>query len=122
MQYYVGLDVSQRNTAICVVDHKGKVVCEGKTLTLPSDIFGWPIRVTGDVAPIEAVCIEAGAMSSWLYKELSNLGLPMVCVEAYQAHAFLKTSFLTRLFFAGLLSARFRARKRRVKSHAHSDR
>jgi transposase len=91
MQYFIGLDVSQRTTAICVVDHKGKVVGEGKTLTSPSDIFGWLVRVTVDVAPIEAVCIEAGAMSSWLYKELSKLGLPMVCVEAYQAHAFLKT-------------------------------
>jgi transposase len=91
MQYYIGLDVSQRNTAISVVDYKGKVVDEGKTLTLPSDIFGWLIKVAVDVAPIKAVCIEAGAMSSWLYKELSKLGLPMVCVEAYQAHAFLKT-------------------------------
>jgi len=43
MNYYIGLDVSQRQTAICVVDEKGKIVGEGKALTLPSDIRGWLI-------------------------------------------------------------------------------
>jgi transposase len=91
MHFYAGLDVSQRHTAICIVDEKGKVVDEGKTLTLPADIFGWMIRTGIDGPMFEAVCIEAGAMSSWLYKELTKLGLSMICVDAYQAHTFLKT-------------------------------
>ena len=39
--YYIGLDVSQKSTSICVVDRKGKVVCEGASLTRPTDIYGW---------------------------------------------------------------------------------
>lgn len=91
MQYFAGLDVSQRHTAICIVDEKGKIVDEGKTLTLPDDVFGWMCQNGIEPSAFDAVCIEAGAMSSWLYKELSKRGLPMICVEAYQAHAFLKT-------------------------------
>jgi len=41
MEYYIGLDVSQRQTAICIVDGKGERVREGKALTLPTDIHAW---------------------------------------------------------------------------------
>ena len=39
--YYVGLDVSQRTTSICVIDHQGKKHFEGKSNTRPEDIRGW---------------------------------------------------------------------------------
>jgi len=29
MEYYVGLDVSLKLTAICIVDRTGKIACEG---------------------------------------------------------------------------------------------
>ena len=90
MEYYIGLDVSQRQTAICIIDSKGERVKEGKALTLPADIFGW-ITKHIEVRAIIKVGLEAGAMSSWLYTELTKLGLPMICLEAYQAHLFLKT-------------------------------
>jgi transposase len=35
--------------------------------------------------------LEAGAMSAWLFGELKKLGLPMICLEAFQANQFLKT-------------------------------
>lgn len=37
MEYYIGLDVSQRQTAICIVNGQGKKVAEGKAQTLPAD-------------------------------------------------------------------------------------
>lgn len=37
MAYYIGLDVSQKTTAICIVDDKGKTFAEGSALTRPSD-------------------------------------------------------------------------------------
>jgi transposase len=92
MEYYVGLDVSQRQTAICVVDEKGKIVAEGKALTLPSDIHNWLIAKTTDIASIVRVGLEAGTMSSWLYTELTKLGLSVICLEAFQAHQFLKSN------------------------------
>jgi transposase len=91
MKLYVGLDLSQRKTAICVVDDKGKMVTEGSALTLPSDISEWLRSHNIDFPSIEAVCLEAGAVSSFVYKGLEANGLPVVCVDAYQAHQFLKT-------------------------------
>ena len=37
MKQYVGLDVSQKETAVCVVDQDGKVLFEGKAVkSLPT--------------------------------------------------------------------------------------
>ena len=35
MEVYVGLDVSLKETSICVVDGSGKIVSEGKVLSEP---------------------------------------------------------------------------------------
>ena len=90
MNLHVGLDISQRKTAICIVNGKGKIVAEGSSLTLPSDIHSWLVSKGVDLAAIQGVCLEAGAMSSFIYKGLEAVGLPVVCVEAFQAHQFLK--------------------------------
>src|SRR5450631_1262578 len=90
MEYYIGLDVSQRQTAICIVDATGVRIAEGKALTLPTDIHGWVIKHV-DAGDIVKVGHEAGAMSFWLHTELTKLGLPMVCLEAFQAAALLET-------------------------------
>jgi transposase len=90
MNLHVGLDISQRKTAICVVNGKGKITAEGNSLTLPSDIHSWLVGKGIDLMAIQGVCLEAGAMSSFIYKGLEAVGLPVVCVEAYQAHQFLK--------------------------------
>ncbi len=89
MEYYIGLDVSQRQTAICIVNGKGTRVAEGKALTGPPDIYEWVTKHV-DTKLVMKVGLEAGAMSAWLYTELSKLGLPMLCLEAYQAAEFLK--------------------------------
>lgn len=91
MEYYIGLDVSQRRTAICVVDGKGKITAEGKALTLPSDIHSWLVAKDIPISSVVKIGIEAGAMSAWLHGELTKLGLPIICLEAFQAHRFLKT-------------------------------
>ena len=90
MAYYVGLDVSQKQTWICVVDEKGKVVAEGCSLTRASDVHGW-LGNRVERADIVKVGLEAGNMSSWLYSGLTKLDLPVVCLEAFQAHRFLST-------------------------------
>src|ERR1022692_4528406 len=82
---YVGLDVSQKQTWICVVDDKGKTVAEGGSLTRASDVHGW-LGNRVDRAEIAKIGMEAGNMSSWLYSGLSKLGLPVFCLETFQAH------------------------------------
>lgn len=90
MNFYIGLDISQRKTAICVVNANGKIVVEGNSLTLPNDIHSWLTGKGLDLTAVHGMCLEAGAMSSFIYKGLEALGLPIVCVEAFQAHQFLK--------------------------------
>ena len=84
MKQYVGLDVSQKETAVCVVDQDGKILFEGKA---PSDP-GALARVIRKHAPVaERVGFETGAMATWLWHELKRVSLPVVCVDARHAHA-----------------------------------
>src|SRR5471030_838833 len=84
MKQYVGLDVSQKETAVCVIDQDGKVLFEGKA---PSDP-GALARVIGKRAPAaERIGFETGAMASWLWHELKRVDLPVVCIDARHAHA-----------------------------------
>lgn len=88
--YYVGLDVSQRTTSICVIDHQGKKHFEGKSNTQPEDIRGWLLNRVEDGKTFR-IGLEAGTMSSWLYTGLTRFGFEVVCMETLQAHRFLKT-------------------------------
>lgn len=86
MGYFVGLDVSKDETAICVRDDTGRVILAGKVATDPAAISG---RLASLDAPPVRVILETGRMSNWLHQALVALGLPSVCVDARQAHAVL---------------------------------
>jgi len=63
MRHYVGLDVSQRETSVCVVDDSGRVVFEGKAKSDPGALTA----VLHKRAPFaERIGFETGAMASWL--------------------------------------------------------
>jgi transposase len=83
MELYVGLDISQSMTHLCVVDIKGKRIWEGKCRTLPEAIAE-TIRTKAPEA--ELIGMEAGALSPYLWHELTAMGLPVVCIEARHAH------------------------------------
>jgi transposase len=75
MSHFVGLDVSVKATAVCVVDSTGKVVCEQKVPTEPDDII---ILLTSIGKNYSRVGIEAGPLSQWLVNELTD---PMVLIS-----------------------------------------
>jgi transposase len=86
MGLYVGLDVSKQDTAICVRDDLGRIVWLGKTATDPDRIVG----VLGKLGQSpDRVVLETGRTSNWLHNALRIRGLPVVCVDARQAHAVL---------------------------------
>ena len=87
MTHFVGLDVSQKMTAICVVDNAGHRLWRGQCPTVPEQITVLVRRRAGDDARIG---IETGAMTPWLVHELRNLGLEVVCLDARHARAALK--------------------------------
>ena len=90
MVYYIGLDVSKKTTAICVIDDSGKRVCEGSALTRPHDIVGW-VKNRIELSEVKQAALEAGNLSSWLFVELNKLDLPVICLEAFHAHRFIAT-------------------------------
>lgn len=87
MAHFVGLDVSVQETAVCVVDEAGKVVCEQKVATEPGDLVRLLTSIGGDYGRIG---IEAGPLSQWLVNGLAEAGLPVICVETQHMNSLLK--------------------------------
>ena len=84
MSLFVGLDVSQRLTHLCVVDVDGKRVWRGKCVTDPT-ILAQTIRArAGSDA---RVGIETGPLTPWLVHGLRAASVAIICVEARHAHA-----------------------------------
>jgi hypothetical protein len=89
MTRFVGLDVSQKITAISVVDDAGRRLWRGQCPTNPEQISTLVRRYAGDDARIG---IETGAMTPWLVHELRNLSLEVVCLDARHARAALNNA------------------------------
>ena len=87
MTRFVGLDVSQKLTAICVVDETGRRLWRGQCATDPDGIERAVRGHTGEEARIG---IETGPMTPWLVHELRGRGLDVVCLDARHASAALK--------------------------------
>ena len=83
-QQFVGLDVSQAETAVCVVDATGAIVWQGKCASTPEAIADTLRRR----APYAArIGLETGPMSAWHWRTLNAMGLPVVCIDARHAKA-----------------------------------
>lgn len=84
MKQYVGLDVSQQETSVCVVDQAGRTVYEGRVKSNPGALSDLLRKRAPDA---ERIGFETGAMASWLWHELRRVDLPVVCIDARHAHA-----------------------------------
>jgi transposase len=87
MAHFVGLDVSVKETAVCVVDEAGRVVCEQKVASEPDDIVTLLTSIGVDYG---RVGIEAGPLSQWLVNGMAEAGLPVICVETRHMKSLLK--------------------------------
>ncbi|CAH1666078.1 conserved hypothetical protein [Hyphomicrobiales bacterium] len=87
MEQYVGLDVSQDSTHICVVDRDGKTMWQGQTETTPEAI-GAAIRKASP--GVLKIGLETGQLAAWLWHGLCEMGLPAICIDSYHAHGVLK--------------------------------
>ena len=87
MKLFVGLDVSLEKTAVCVISEHGKIVKEAQVASEPEALLRWISDQDGAIA---AVGLEAGPLSQWLHRGLSEAGLPVVLMETRQVKGALK--------------------------------
>ena len=87
MPHSVGLDVSQKTTAICVVDGEGKRAWRGTCGTSPEQISKLILRHAGADAKVG---VETGAMTPWLVHGLRAAGLDVACLDARRVKAALQ--------------------------------
>jgi transposase len=86
MKHYAGLDLSMESTAVCVVDETGRKVHAESVASTPEGIAG----ALGRAGSVERAVIETGRMSGAICLGLKRLGVPIVCIDARQAHQSLK--------------------------------
>ena len=86
MKHYAGLDLSMESTQVCIVDDNGRKVVSEKVQSSPEAIAMMLERY----GPIERAVIETGRMSPAICLGLRELGVPVVCIDARQAHQSLK--------------------------------
>src|SRR5262249_35456396 len=73
MVYHIGLDVSLKQTSICVVNQVGSVVREGVVDSDPEAIAAF---VRSKAPGAVRIGLETGPTATWLWTELKQLGLP----------------------------------------------
>ncbi len=84
MERYVGMDVSLKETSICVVDGSGQIVSEGTVISEPEAIAAF---IKTKAAGAKRIGLETGPTTTWLWHELRALGLPVICIDARHAKA-----------------------------------
>ena len=80
MDYFAGLDVSVKETSVCIVDEAGKIVREARVASEPEALLQ---VLTNTLYRFKRVGLEAGPLSQWLLSALAEVGLPMICVEMF---------------------------------------
>ena len=87
MKHYAGLDVSVKETTVCIVDEGGRICREMKVASHPDDLVEALKNPAWNLARIG---LEAGPLSQWLFSGLAGASLPAICIETRHAKAFLK--------------------------------
>jgi transposase len=86
MDLFIGLDVSQQSTVLCVVDAAGHRTWQGQCRTNPASLTA---KIKQHAPNAARIGLESGPLSTWLWHELNALGLPIVCIDARHAKAVL---------------------------------
>jgi len=87
MDHFAGLDVSVKETSVCILDDAGKIVKEVKVASEPQAL----LKVLGNPAyRFKRIGLEAGPLSQWLFSALAEAELPVICVETRHMQAVLK--------------------------------
>jgi transposase len=84
MDYFAGLDVSVKETSVCIVDDAGKIVRGARVASEPEALLQ---VLTNTIYRFKRIGLEAGLLSQWLYSVLVEAGLPVICVKTKNSSA-----------------------------------
>lgn len=84
MGYYAGIDVSLKESSVCVVDVAGKVAREVKVGSEPECLVRYFDQVE---LPVVRLGLEAGPLSQWLHAALVAAGHEVVLLETRHVKA-----------------------------------
>ena len=87
MEHFAGLDVSVKDTSVCIVDDTGKIIREVKVASEPEALSA---VLKSPAYHFKRIGLEAGPLSQWLLSALAEAGLPAICVETRHMQAVLK--------------------------------
>jgi transposase len=87
MDYFAGLDVSVKDTSVCIVDDTGKIIREVKVASEPDALLAVLMNASHR---FKRIGLEAGPLSQWLFSALAEAGLSVICVETRHMRAVLK--------------------------------
>jgi transposase len=87
MDHFAGLDVSVKETSVCIVDDAGKIIREVKVASEPDALLR---TLTNPDYYFKRIGLEAGPLSQWLFSALAEAGLPVICVETRHMRAVLQ--------------------------------
>jgi transposase len=87
MDHFAGLDVSVKETSLCIVDEGGRIVREVKVASEPEALLA---MLTNPACHFKRIGLEAGPLSQWLFSTLAEAGLPVICVETRHMRAVLQ--------------------------------
>ena len=87
MDHFAGLDVSVKETSVCIVDDAGRIVREVRVASEPEALLA---VLKSPAYRFRRIGLEAGPLSQWLFSALAEAGLPVICVETRHMRAALK--------------------------------
>jgi transposase len=84
MDYYAGIDVSLKDSSVCVVDSSGRVMREAKVASEPEALIRW----FGELGvAVTRIGLEAGPLSQWLHAGLGAASFLVVLLETRHVKA-----------------------------------
>jgi len=106
MDHFAGLDVSVKETSVCIVDDTGKITREVKVASEPEALLS---VLKSPAYRFKRIGLEAGPLSQWLFSALAEAELPVVSVETRHMQAVLKAQ----------INKTDRIERRQAQSHPH---
>jgi transposase len=79
MEHFAGLDVSVKDTSVCIVDDTGKIIREVKVASEPNALLA---VLTNPAYHFKRIGLEAGPLSQWLFR----LSPKQACRQSVSRH------------------------------------